>query len=90
MKKGREMREKIYNDVLNRIVSIVNPEITEQVGMNVSLEEMGIDSLSLISFIVQIEGFYDIQFKDEYLEEIILSDIDALVDIIISLIEHKG
>ncbi len=84
------MREKIYNDVLNRIVSIVNPEITEQVGMNVSLEEMGIDSLSLISFIVQIEGFYDIQFKDEYLEEIILSDIDALVDIIISLIEHKG
>ena len=51
---------------------------------------MGIDSLSLISFIVQIEGFYDIQFKDEYLEEIILSDIDALVDIIISLIEHKG
>ena len=52
MKKGREMREKIYNDVLNRIVSIVNPEITEQVGMNVSLEEMGIDSLSLISFIV--------------------------------------
>ena len=90
MKKGREMREKIYNDVLNRIVSIVNPEITEQVGMNVSLEEMGIDSLSLISFIVQIEGFHDIQFKDEYLEEIILSDIDALVDIIISLIEHKG
>ena len=84
------MREKIYNDVLNRIVSIVNPEITEQVGMNVSLEEMGIDSLSLISFIVQIEEFYDIQFKDEYLEEIILSDIDALVDIIISLIEHKG
>ena len=84
------MRKKIYNDVLNRIVSIVNPEITEQVGMNVSLEEMGIDSLSLISFIVQIEGFYDIQFKDEYLEEIILSDIDALVDIIISLIEHKG
>ena len=84
------MREKIYNDVLNRIVSIVNPEITEQVGMNVSLEEMGIDSLSLISFIVQIEGFYDIQFKDEYLEEIILSDIDALVDIMISLIEHKG
>lgn len=84
------MKEKIYNDVLDRIRGFVNPEMREQVGTNVSLEEMGIDSLSLISFIVQMEGIYDIQFKDEYLEEIMLSDVGTLVDTITCLIEEKG
>lgn len=82
-------QEIISNEILQSFKEFVLPEKTEEISFSTELEETGIDSLSLISFIVQVEETYGIEFDDNFLEEIMLSDIKTLIDMIIILVEEK-
>lgn len=82
--------EKLGQEIINKLKEFVVSEEKETIGPGTILEDTGIDSLSLISFIVQLEEEYNIELNDEYLEEIMLSDINSLIEVVISLVEEKN
>ncbi len=50
-------------------------------------EEYGIDSVTMVQIIVEIERRFDIEVDDEYLTMDFLSSINALADFVIKLLE---
>ncbi len=80
--------EKLGKEIINKLKEFVVSEEKENIGPDTVLEDTGIDSLSLISFIVQIEEAYSIEFGDDYLEDIMLSDINSLIEVTASLMEE--
>ena len=83
-----KMNEKLGKEIINKLKEFVVSEEKKNIGPDTVLEDTGIDSLSLISFIVQIEEAYNIEFDDDYLEEIMLSDINSLIEVAASLMEE--
>ena len=80
--------EKLREEIINKLKEFVVSEEKETISTDTVLEDTGIDSLSLISFIVQIEKTYNIEFDDEYLEEIMLSSVNSLIEVTASLLEE--
>lgn len=81
------MKEKIEYAILNKFMDYVASEKKDDINIFSSIEETGMDSLSLISLIVQIEEEYDIEFNDEDLEQVMLSSIDCLIEKTVLLVE---
>lgn len=82
------MNEKLGEEILNKLKEFVVSEGKDNINQDTILEDTGIDSLSLISFIVQLEETYNIEFDDDYLEEIMLSTINSLIETVMSLMEE--
>lgn len=82
------MNEKLGEEILNKLKEFVVSEGKDNINQDTILEDTGIDSLSLISFIVQLEETYNIEFDDDYLEEIMLSTINSLIETVMSLREE--
>ena len=82
------MNEKLGEEIFNKLKEFVVSEGKDNINQDTILEDTGIDSLSLISFIVQLEETYNIEFDDDYLEEIMLSTINSLIETVMSLMEE--
>lgn len=81
------MKESIQEDILRRFSELINWEDRGKIGLDTILEDTGIESLSLISFIVQLEERYNVEFADDFLEEIMLSNLSAIADTVSFLVE---
>lgn len=83
-----EKKIKISEFIYTTIADIVS-ENEEWIDFNLSLENMGINSLSFINFVVAIESKYEFEFDDDKLVVSAFKTIDDIVDYVISKIEDE-
>lgn len=80
------LRCELEQYIIETFLEFIAPEKRESVTINTKISDSGVDSLSFITLIVQLEEYYDIEFEDEYLEEISLKDIKSIVEMVKGLV----
>jgi acyl carrier protein len=76
--------EDIANNLKSNIVNLLNrPEIADEISDQTELFNMGMDSVILVSLVVQIEQEFEIFFEDEELVAENFQTIELIVERII-------
>lgn len=83
------MKKEILNKVLEIInANIENGEITSE-QMEDDLSDIGLDSLTFIRVIVDLEEEFDIEIPDEYLLSAEMNTISKMADVI-AMLNHQN
>jgi len=80
MKYENEIRE-----LLLKTITVTEP--IEEITAETDLQNVGMDSLTFIKLIVEIENLFDIEFPDDKLAE--TGTIKKLCEIVDSILENK-
>lgn len=83
-------RQKVKEEIKDILLLYVDNEDNEDVDIyddDILLgEEYGIDSISLVQIVVEIERRFDIQIEDEYLNMDFLASVNAITDFVWEII----
>ena len=79
-------RKEIENE-LNRIMDELGLIVETEEGKGINFE--GLDSIQIISSIVEIEECFNIEIPDEYLVAEFFEDVNHIVDIILEIMTNN-
>ena len=81
-----------YQDEITKIIKdiIILTETIENIRIDTNLQDVGMDSISFIKVIIEIESYFNIEFPDEKLIITQAGTIKDLCDIIITVKAKKN
>lgn len=79
-----DIRNKII-ECLNRVGILVDSKLTD-----ININDYGVDSISFISFIVEVEKEFNIQIPDGYLYVDILQSLNGFANLVEQLVEQSS
>lgn len=72
--------------LLNNIIKEINGGREIEIGMQTSLiNDIGMDSVTFMTFIIRIEETFNIELPDEFFSFSVLSNIKSIVEVISKL-----
>lgn len=80
------VKKKIEDIILENSSSYVNPIINNNADL---IDDLGVDSISLITIIVEIESTFNIEFPDDLLIINKIRNFNHLVQTVKSIIERE-
>ena len=86
------MRDTVISKLKDIVSLFVEDEEGEVIIENDDIlvsDTYGLDSIALVSIIVEIERVFEVEIDDEYLTMDFLSTIDSMADFVIELLEEK-
>ena len=76
-------------DVNNKVTNIINNYLDEAINIYDNFQEVGLNSISFIKIVVEIEKEIDIVFENEYLDMALFKDAETLIKYVERMISCK-
>ncbi len=76
-------------DVNNKVTNIINNYLDEAINIYDNFQEVGLNSISFIKIVVEIEKEFDIVFENEYLDMALFKDAETLIKYVERMISCK-
>ncbi|GFI46783.1 D-alanine--poly(phosphoribitol) ligase subunit 2 [Lachnospiraceae bacterium] len=81
-----------YQDVIIEIIKsiIILPQVDEKIDLDTDLKNIGLDSLSFVKTVVEIENHFGIEFPDERLDIFKADTVRKLCKIVMEVKDPRG
>ena len=87
------VRAEIEEIVINGITKIVEEDgevtIREPISAETKLEVLGVNSLSIVKFVVMLEDEFDVEFEDEKLKRGKFVTVEDLINCVMEMLENE-